>query len=533
MGDVSTAGPKPPISAPKAAAPATAGPGAAPVSIAALATQLNNARPVNQLRAMASQLNGGVIQRTIIVGAGEDAETFEKGIDHIPPTWGFSAGAKAHFLALLNDGVEHRYPSMTVMKETMKALGAGPPPGAARGGGGAPPLRMTAGLLSAGRGVLAPLRIAGPADYAGTTVGVEQELPSGARVVCKKDDRGVFVQVFKAGRMLAELTSDMGGPVDYTIELRTSPVVATDQLGNADRKHAVGLLVAAVKTAGRDRRAIIASDISGDNRAAGFVLKIHNKNHRITYEDGEISGASNQISVGVQTDAMLGGSPESALLLKSSAWFKPRADAKAPFKDQAKAHRAFEMLLSAVEFLGGIYRSGNAAKLHDPAIKNSWQVLPRTSPAEWLTPLVPADREVVLKMVQAHLTDDFLQQAFDYMVMQKGALAGHLVPAATILGKHSSIFEFREVPYEMRGHVLGRDHDAPPPGHWIGGSSSSSSSSMMPRTTPSTIVSAASGRTMPPSDLDQKSQPPAKSDKQHLADSLKKLRPPSYDDDDD
>jgi len=163
------------------------------------------------------------------------------------------------------------------------------------------------------------------------------------------------------------------------------------------------------------------------------------------------------------------GDKDSELLVKYARWFDPELANELPperLEDPARARRVFAMLGSTIRFLAGIVRGGgpNALEdgqirldIYDPQIKNRWGALPRTPPWEWLDALAPGDSTKVRDALRTRFQADPFDKAAFVHISTKQDLAGHPVPASTIKGKHSSVFEFRQVPNEMNRYLHGEE----------------------------------------------------------------------------
>jgi hypothetical protein len=303
--------------------------------------------------------------------------------------------------------------------------------------------------------------VLGTRDYTGATIGVEQELVGDHKIYSKT--RGVIGNVLKAGVILVEFTTDMGSNDEYTIELRTKPAEKEDPVAMRNRLEATRVMVSAIETAGKTREGVVTQDLGG------FHIEILH-DHTIRSDGPGGIGFGNQASMGVQTDELASGTGDSALLLRYAKWFDPGFAARLPtpgLLEADKSARVYGMVASVIKFLAEIVRKVGDTSLKEegdigfpvvsPEIKNQWEVLPRTPPWEWLDALQPSDKAAVQKQLRADFTTEKFDKGAFLHISLKQALAGHPVPPATIGGKHSSIFEFRSVPPELRKYLYGEE----------------------------------------------------------------------------
>ncbi len=308
-------------------------------------------------------------------------------------------------------------------------------------------------------------------DFNGPTVGVEQEL-SGVKLACDDRDRGVIGEVRNGGEVLVEFTTDMGGDGLYTIELRTTPCVKANALEVEARKTATRVMLGAITSAGQDRRAVDGDmDLRPADHAAGFRIKILQPRHSIRLEGSGDFSFSNQISMGVGTDALAVGDDPDADFIRNYAartWYDQDLAERLPvegLEEPGKARGAYALVASVITFLARLRREQGegaldgsddiAAGLHTPKTKNRWGVLPRTPPWQWLKVLTAHDMGVVKAFIREEFSAERFDQAAYRYIMSEQDLAGHQIPAATINEKHSSVFEFREVPNELAPFVYG------------------------------------------------------------------------------
>jgi hypothetical protein len=405
-------------------------------------------------------IGGAVAQRTIIVGAGEDAETYEKDVgDWIDPKWGFNAEQKARYLAFLNDDHPHEF---TTRQEMIAFFKNGLSAASSSITYSAPPsfsdqLAAAASRRAALSSSSAPAPVI--KDYPGNTLGVEQEL-TGYKLKCEAANRGLIGEILSGTDLLVEFTTDMGSPLDgYTIELRTTPCEKANHVGVDARKRATGVMIRLIEEAAEQAEPEQRGVASGVHD--GFRINILKPNFKIVREGG--LGFSDQASLGVATEDLTGAAPsgDAALITAHGAWFNaglhlPLTDAD--LAEPAKARRVYALVASTIAFLAQ-YMPGKAEdkgpNIVSPEIKNAWGTLPRTPPWDWLDVLGRNDRRTVIEAIKAAFSSGYANRAALQYIESRQDLAGHRVPAATIAGRPSSIFEFRTVPQALTPHLFG------------------------------------------------------------------------------
>lgn len=336
---------------------------------------------------------------------------------------------------------------------------------------------------SAGNRVVASMRaaprIAQRVDnYTGPTVGVEQELDSGQKVVIPNPkDRGRLGSVLKNGQVLVEFTSDVGGHQnEYTIELKTTPTVKDGaansvSTGVAERQEALRIMVGAILRAGA-RKGPVASGTYGD-----YTIVIDNPNHSIqlagrpsTHENAASESVTfaNQASLGVRTQDLSGAATaDIALILQESKWYEAGLEADLPVQQGMQnlpgARRIYALVASTIAFLAKLVAEAPdlvkvnddgeiEGDLYNSTLKDKWGVLPRTPVWDWLDVLPPPDKGFVQTALREKYNNGTTKPAYNH-ISNKLALAGHKIPDSTIGNTAASVFEFRGVPQALEKYL--------------------------------------------------------------------------------
>ncbi|HET9620305.1 MAG TPA: actin cross-linking domain-containing toxin [Kofleriaceae bacterium] len=307
-------------------------------------------------------------------------------------------------------------------------------------------------------------------DYAGNTVGVEQEMMQHKVIIPNRNDRGVlgYVTGGVPPTKLVEYTSDIGGTdARYTIELRTTPCVKSDPQAVQARKDAIAELIRQIEAAGAERRAVAPGTFGA------FTITITKPEHRIDPPDFGGGGFANQASMGVPAKQLTATHPDqdTQLIVRNAAWYK--ADLAGEFDpadtvEPDRARQTFAMVGSVVSFLAGIVRGGGPHALspdgdiemniYDSQVKNRWGTLPRTPPWDWIDTLDnQGDRTKVKQQLRARFTTNPVDKAAFNHIVNKTDLAGHPVPASTVNHDPSAVFEFRSVPFELKPYLHGEE----------------------------------------------------------------------------
>lgn len=305
-------------------------------------------------------------------------------------------------------------------------------------------------------------------NYKGNTVGVEQEIQSEQKIRILDNSQGTQGYVEKHGVRLVEYTSDMLTQVahEYTIELKTTPSEKDSEVAIADRLKAMSIMLDAIIEAGKERRGV------RNKKVGDFNIVIVRPNNIVTNGAIDQSGInfSNQASLGVQTQSLVGNSPEVQLIRSKARWYYPTV---LPRKFQKKldnpeaAQEVYNLISCAIRFLANIIEKESElvhlnksnpkdlsikGDLYNSGLKDSWGVLPRTPIWDWLNFLSSSDQNqvsaAIMKMSPAGVSQRSLDAARDHIKKRK-PLAGHKVPESTIWGEQASVFEFRRVPDEL------------------------------------------------------------------------------------
>ncbi|GAA3035263.1 actin cross-linking domain-containing toxin [Actinokineospora globicatena] len=316
-------------------------------------------------------------------------------------------------------------------------------------------------------------------SFAGPSVGTEQEF-RGVRFGKKKDDdRSLIAEVVDQNELLLQVTTDIGGREDevvgyreYTMEIKTSPTEVTDVVGWGKRTDAIRALIDRIATlvSGENGRGTFATGALG-----AFDLAVHNPDH-LVYRSDEfsvgVSGSSRHATVGMPF-ADLGTDEVGARLVREAHWYLDWAKEfdEIPgdvWIDRDRSLAAYNYVRSVLVNLAELTNRFSLAvhdlfelkkfsgNLYDSAVKNTWGVLPRTSPWTAVKLLAQGDRERLRSTLLAQpesVLDKEIWAAVVAHVTRDLALAGHTPTAPTYTNQDlpGTLFEFRKaIPVEFK-----------------------------------------------------------------------------------
>ncbi|HBQ97071.1 MAG TPA: hypothetical protein DD761_00845 [Cyanobacteria bacterium UBA11691] len=346
-------------------------------------------------------------------------------------------------------------------------------------------------------------------DYEGETEGIEVENPSGHQLVLKRNkDRGVIAEVItkEDEEVIADLTTDMGSN-PYTIENRTRPVMSQDQDGISQRKDALALMKRQIESAGEGSTLRTGkTDIEKYTKSTGtsvqpaetdaLKLQIKQRLHKVVPK-GRQSKPGVQITKGLNMEGLIAQAEERVGVFdqyKGAKWMDTYSAYKEYYlqevkkEEHAESAPIFAMLASflhyfmrrvdfGINFYGlkailsveegeqGLGRKGVRKgelifppSFVSPAEKNSWGVLPKTPPGNWLSELpskvklevTTALRGLPNVNVCGALNPTAWSWAYSEYILAKRAVGGHEVPAFKIAGRKGHAFEHRTASQEDR-----------------------------------------------------------------------------------
>lgn len=285
--------------------------------------------------------------------------------------------------------------------------------------------------------------------FSSMSMGTEQELTGVVAVISPKL-RGKLGVVKFDGTVIMDITTDMQigqhegtEKYAYTIELITHPTEVSSEDEWEARKSAFKTVVALI-----DRKGLV----------TGRVDELDIEIFPAVAEDLElvgtkVSSSGKQATVGVPTSDIGTGS-EAGQLIAAAPWFDVSRGEVLPssLREEAKARQVYAYLASVLtkltwisEEFGALGVAGKRALgLTDPEVKNSWVILPRTAPVDMLKLLASEDKVVVTRQLRTDAVSEHGKAALDYLLSGQ-ALAGHAnISDATIDGKPSMLFEFRD-----------------------------------------------------------------------------------------
>ncbi|MGP1383376.1 MAG: eCIS core domain-containing protein [Thainema sp.] len=345
----------------------------------------------------------------------------------------------------------------------------------------------------------------GAKNYAGPTSGVEIEHPvMGWQVQYPKETLAnsdpVFARVMHEQQTVCELTRDLGSN-PFTIEIRTTPVVETDQDGKNKRLDGLQLANWAIDTAGRAE--------SGVKKAKNGDLILQVVSPHTIVDNKKLKNPGWQVTYGRNLDNLLTEvTKEGKGIFQQATWMKNYSDRVSEFKKETvsesgvtdKGALVYAMLIGLIETLVRVYvtqrpREDRTARrkevesrqddekkpwLTDKGygseaiekdqrskwdvpklwnlsmepfnVKNMFGVLPKTPPKEWLNALESTDSRVVTKLVEIPPSDFHAGtwKAAKEKVLGGSILGGKSVPKFFIAGKTGHAFEVRSPTKEMK-----------------------------------------------------------------------------------
>jgi hypothetical protein len=321
---------------------------------------------------------------------------------------------------------------------------------------------------------------ASPPDFSGPTSGVEIENPASFQIRLENPlHRGVMAEVVsETGEVLADITTDMGSN-PYTIENRTRPVVMADQEGLTLRKNALTLAKEAIEKAGAVQGGSAIQPVTKDK----LKLVVKQGGHTIIPTSAQ-KNPSVQVTQGASWSDMVADAPRLTGILKEAGgrwmrYYGTYANSYAlKYTESGKgASVIYGMLASLLHFY--MYRIDESMKkyalenrknydemgsdgiggkgvtggdltgrpdLVDPKEKNSWGLLPKTSPARWLEGIESSEDVANIKNELRNAPSEVNPVAWKVILQEVLAgnnIAGHPVPKFTIKKEAAFAFEIR------------------------------------------------------------------------------------------
>lgn len=317
-------------------------------------------------------------------------------------------------------------------------------------------------------------------EFDSNSIGTEQELV-GVKVFMSENARQRIGIIKLNDITLMEVTKDMSvGPPTffppprqtvikdnwYTIEIVGHPYEIEDQAAKEDYKATFNHLVSAIETAAINNVALESQAF-----ANGAELDIKNPNHIIKPkgdldEFAKVSSTSNQATVGVPMNS-IGTGENGGEMIEEAVWYDASFkqivlsdESISPKEDpNHQAANAFAYVASVIKKLVQlqhqfkIYLEGAVEPfekgLTDPAVKNSWGLLPRTHVITVFDDLEPDIRRKLYSLVDkltfgSEYNETNVTACINH-IKTKQDLAGHAIKKLpTIDNEKAHLFEYRE-----------------------------------------------------------------------------------------
>ena len=316
-------------------------------------------------------------------------------------------------------------------------------------------------------------------DFKGNSIGIEAEL-SGVKVDLSKQASQKFGFV-KSGRdPLFMLTKDMSrgytyfdnkqSYTPYTIELVSYPCEINDAGAIKIRKDAIHWFLQILQDHITNKnRTKLGDQVSADGK---FTIVITNENHKISADGSgsprvRMSQKNMQVTIGVGARAFVDNTSPEVNLIKKAPWYSSRLkfnflenNPLGTLEERQISANVFAYLASIMHKLADFAINKKVTfrmiDIIDPALKNSWVILPRTKPSLMLNLLSLKDKEKVCTQIRTDLTTytndpKLVKEIYDYIILEKGEVAGHGINAARTGDPlmQAILFEFRNMDIDI------------------------------------------------------------------------------------
>ncbi|MFD7299508.1 actin cross-linking domain-containing toxin [Streptomyces pharetrae] len=338
-------------------------------------------------------------------------------------------------------------------------------------------------------------------SFAGPSIGVESELSGFVCALPESASRTfAYVKSVATDDPLVMVTKDMAqGPYQnptpgavprrgrwqaHTVELVTYPSVMSDDAQTASRNLAVQFLLDHFKAhlAAHNHEPLV-STTSADGQ---FRLEVTSRDHVLATGNGMQADAppsvsmptgGQQATMGVKAKEFGTGATDELKLLESAPWYQPERkayalgklqDEQTPVQDPDSVANVYAYLISVIAFtasltvrfslpMDGYDPTGEprAQGLTDPQVKNQWKILPRTKPSLMLSTLQPGDKSRTQALLRetSPIGDPNAWAAARNYILYGNEVAGHGINDATVGGESAALFEFREIPGELKKYA--------------------------------------------------------------------------------
>ncbi|MFH9672540.1 actin cross-linking domain-containing toxin [Streptomyces sp. NPDC017405] len=338
-------------------------------------------------------------------------------------------------------------------------------------------------------------------SFAGPSIGVESELGGFVCALPETASRTfAYVKSAATGDPLVMVTKDMAqGPyrnpvpgataprgrwLVHTVELVTYPSLMSDDAQTAGRNLAVQFLLDHFRShlATRNHQPLEAVT-SPDGQ---FVLEVTSPVHILASGNGSQADAppsvsmpagGQQATMGIKAKDFGTGATDEVRLLESAPWYQPERrnyalerlqGGKPAAQDADSVANVYAYLASVIAFTANLivrfalpmdgYEPEGAQQaqgLTDPQVKNQWKILPRTKPSLMLGTLQPQDKSAAQALLRetAPAGDAAAWTAARNYILYGNEVAGHGINDATVGGESAALFEFREIPDQLKKYA--------------------------------------------------------------------------------
>ncbi len=270
----------------------------------------------------------------------------------------------------------------------------------------------------------------------------------------------------------------------HTVELVTYPSVMSDDSQTVSRNLAVQFLLDHFKAhLAAHNHQPLDSVTSQDGQ---FMLEVTSRDHVLAAGNGSRADAppsvsmpigGQQATMGVRAKDFGTSATDELKLLESAPWYRPERkeyalaklqDGEANLQDPASVANVYAYLASVIQFtaslivrfslpMDGYEPTGppQAQGLTDPQVKNQWRILPRTKPSLMLSTLQPREKSATLALLRETppVGDTTAWVAARNYILYGNEVAGHGINDATVGGESAALFEFREIPDQLKKYA--------------------------------------------------------------------------------
>lgn len=287
-------------------------------------------------------------------------------------------------------------------------------------------------------------------NFSRMSMGTEQEL-TGINAKISPKYYGKLGEVTWKGENVLDVTTDMTAgsappKTIYTIELISHPAEVESEDEWDARKNAFDWVIGLLD----------GDDFRNQNGPDDLVLKLKTGvAGDLELVGDKVTGSAKQATVGVPSSE-IGRGTTAGKLIESAPWFDGSlADdlEDSAYEDPDEAQRVFAFVASTHAQLtaatrkyglfGQVGTTSSGGTLGDPAVKNSWGILPRTPPIKMLDHLSTDDKAAVLEELRGLGKDAVTRITLDWILRGKSLNSHSTIDDATVGDEAAMLFEFR------------------------------------------------------------------------------------------